>query len=363
MAVAQKLELISDTDTSPRLGNTSNTPSASPITEAEQAVVILSLLGEASAQAIMERLDNHAVERVQARLESISKLDQNTLAEIVRQFLIKLNQFPSEFRNGHKNLSQIVPAISDARRQAEAVALDENADPALQAEVLGGVWERLAAQPAEKLADYLNTISPNLIAFVLRRVPNTFSSDVLARLDNQKLIPVMEYLIQPDDASPQIVSVVERTLELEFLNVLADDASGDTAHLAEVGEVLSLLPNERRESVVEFLRGQHEEKYDKIEKSIFTIETLPDTIPRKVVAPSLRELDTKAVVRLIASIQASHNDTAEFLLGNISSRVAEGIRDELKDLDPLSPEEQEAEIRNYLSILMNLKRQGQLEIE
>ena len=111
-----------------------------------------------------------------------------------------------------------------------------------------------------------------------------------------------------------------------------------------------------------FLESEHEGKLIDIQKSLFTIEGLPETLPRNAIPIVMKELDAAMAVKLIASFQGEYDDVAEFFLSNISSRQATQIKDDVARVGGLSPEEAEAVQRDLLLKLMELKRDGVINL-
>ena len=160
---------------------------------------------------------------------------------------------------------------------------------------------------------------------------------------------------------PELDAVVGRMVEMEFLNTAQGQSDERSEHLQTIGEILSLVPSERRDAVVDFLKAEHEETLVHIQKSLFTIDAIPSILPRAAVPVVFREIDMDQTIRLIASLQGAHSEIADFLLSNISSRMADMIRDELGGLGTLSEEEAEDTQRMFIGKLMELKRLGKIE--
>jgi len=170
-------------------------------------------------------------------------------------------------------------------------------------------------------------------------------------------------MVETRKPDPGVDQVLGRMVEMEFLNVEQEVAEEDGENLTAVGELLSLISAEKRDSLVAFLRSKHEDKLKGIEKSIFTIEGLPDLLPKNAVPVVFREVDQSFLLKLLTSLQGAHAPVADFLLGNISSRMADQYRDDLSDAKQLAEEEAESVQREFLNILMGLKRRGLIKLE
>ncbi|OYW85770.1 MAG: hypothetical protein B7Z22_07935, partial [Hyphomonas sp. 32-62-5] len=129
-----------------------------------------------------------------------------------------------------------------------------------------------------------------------------------------------------------------------------------------IGEVLSLIPSDKRDNLVGFLKERYESKLPIIQKGLFTVEGLPDLLPRNAVPVVFRELDQQTVLRLLATFRGSNDAVAEYLLGNISSRMADQYREDLKEIAAVTPGEAETIQREFLTTLMDMRRRGVITI-
>ena len=225
------------------------------------------------------------------------------------------------------------------------------------------VWQRLTDAEPNAVAEYLGGLTPNIIALILRRLDTSVSSKVLSHLSEEKLGPTLGQMVDAPQTDPGVYDVIGRMVEMEFLNATREDTKDDNAHLEAVGELLSLVPTDRREKLVLFLRNEHESKIEAIEGGMITIDLLPDILPRVSVPVVFRELDIAVITQVLASLKGKHNSIIEFLLGNISSRMADQFREEVERAKPMTDLEIETVQREFLTTLMAMKRDGHITLE
>lgn len=338
----------------------SKAPAPFVATPAQRAAIVIAMLGETAARPIMEKLDDASLARVNKALETIKLIPKRDLTQVVLEFLTQLRQTSGELLGGKLHARELIANIVEFRQESleagmiPADAGEGNAKPV----VIKSTWGKMSAEGAESVATYLNGLSPNLASLILRRVETTFSSEVLNFLDDDKLQPIMERLIEPDTADAGIMSVIERMVEMEFLNAEQGAVTEDDEHLAGIGEILSLIPTEKRNSLVEFLRSNHEAKLESIEKALFTLDALPDLLPRNAVSVVFREYGTPEMTQLLATFTGELDAVSEYFLTNISSRLSDQIREEVPSVPAMEAEEAEGVQRKFLLSLMTMKRKG-----
>ncbi|MEX1251109.1 MAG: FliG C-terminal domain-containing protein [Hyphomonas sp.] len=328
------------------------------ITASQRAAVIISLLGEAAAKPIVEKLDDVALAKVITALETISMLSREELAEIVIDFIGQLRQNSGAMRGGAAKAREVLSGIVDANRLS---LLYGNANEASNsgAEETGDVWARLCKREPRLIAEYVGRLSPNIIAMILRKLDAGMASSILCLLPDEKLSPTLGQMVDSPKVDPGIDSVIERMIEIEFLNNKEEEGTdAQDAYLETIGEVLSLIPDSKRDSLVSFLRSEHETKLEIIQKGLFTIEALPDILARNSVPVVFKEIEPAVLIKLLASLREDYSAVSQYLLGNISSRLADSMREEIKDVPSMQREVAGELQREFLTSLMGLKRRG-----
>ena len=225
------------------------------------------------------------------------------------------------------------------------------------------VWELIQEKEPRVVADYLARLTPNIISMILGKLEVSFTSDLLCFLDEQKLPAVMGYMVEAEEMDPGIESVIARMVQMEFLNAEQVVEADDASHLESIGELLSLIPSSRRENVVEFLKTEHESKLASIERGILTVENLPDIMARNSVPVLFCEMEDTVITKVLGVLQATYPNVADFLLGNISSRMADQFRDNLQSFSPPPAEEGETLLRDFLAETMSLKQRGLVTLQ
>ena len=337
-------------------------PQPAPISSAQRAAVIIALLGESAAKPIVEKLDDAAVAKVATALENISMLTRDELIEIVMDFIGHLRRTSGAMRGGRTRAKEVLTSIVEPGRlnvlfqETKSDTVDEDGEELT-------VWERVERKEPKQIATYLARLSPNLIALILQKLDVSVASEVLGHMDGEKLGPMIGHMVEPRKTDPGVEQVLGRMVEMEFLNIVQEVSEEEGDNLSNVGELLSLISSEKRDSLVAFLRSKHEDKLESIEKSIFTIDGLPDLLPKNAVPVVFREVDQSFLLKLLSSLQGANGKVSDYLLGSISSRLADQFRDDLGSAKPMTPDAAEIVQREFLNTLMGLKRRGLIVLE
>ena len=335
--------------------------SALKLTRAQKAAVVIAMLGEAEARPIVERLDDRTMAQVATALETISTLAREDLIEIAVDFLRELRAASGSFSGGQDKAREIIANLLDQNRYQQIYGSEESVESGAE-EVATDTWQKLERHDPQKVADYFSSLTPNIIALILRRIDVAAASEIVGFLEENQLDPVVGHLVEDEAPDAEIYTVLAHTLEIELLNKAEGASEGDDSHLDVIGEMLSLVPSDRRDRILAFLSSTHESKLKSIERVMFTIDSLPEILPREVVSVVFRELGDESMTRLLASLRTSGGEVTDYLLSNISSRLADQYRLQLEDVPEMSPEKVEKVQREFLLSLMSLKRDGTIKI-
>lgn len=336
------------------------------ITPSQRAAVVIAMLGETAAKPIVEMLDDESIANIAASLESITVLAREQLIEIVIDFLRQLRVHNGSLRGGSESARKILEGVLDEPRLklvfgAEVEEMTPKEAPKL--ENLADIWAELAKREAPKTAAYLSGLTPNIIALILRNLETTLCSELLCLLEEDVQTKVLGEMVNPPPASPEVDSVIARMVKMEYLQAAEVASADDTTQLQTVGEMLSLVPNERRKSLMGFLEQSHSEKVDPIQRGMFAIEDLPKILNRNQVPVLFKTLDQPFLLEVLSCMQAQYADVAEFFLTNISNRMADQLRAELEGRT--APDQATAEQieKDFLTRMMELKRDGAIEVQ
>ncbi len=326
---------------------------------AERIAVVITVLGEGAARPILERLDDAVLADVQAAIARLPSIPVQDMALIIRDFTRRAQTSSSDLMEKGALARKLISEITIQRHGGQSTGADGGAALSNDGD---DVWVQFAKAPAARVGSYLNSLPPNVISMIVRKMEPPQAADVLCHLDPSKARPVLGFMVQPAPDDPRMDRVLERMIRLEFLNTKDDSVAEDAAHLGNVGEMLSLIPAGKRSELVDFLKTNHQAKLDGIQKSLFTMEALPDMLPRNAVPVLFRELDTPTITRLIKSLEPQYTAVIDFLLANISSRLANQVREDMAAMQSVGSVEAETLQRDFLSLLMRLKRSGGIDL-
>lgn len=337
------------------------------ISPSQRAAVVIAMLGEAAAKPIMDRLDDQAVINIAASLESINYLPREQLVEIVIDFLQHLRQSSGSFRTDPESTKEFMSNVLDAPRlnliYGSGESLEELMPEPENKEDFSRLWEKFSKREPAHIVKYLSGLTPNIIGLILRNIDSTLCSELICMLEEDLQTKVLGEMVDPPPPSYEIDSVVARMVRMEFLLVQEDDEEDGDAQLQTVGEMLSLMPNERRASLMNYVEQSHANKVEQIQKGMFEITDIPQFLPRNQVPVLFKEIDPVVILDVLNCLQNEFKEVADFFLSNISNRMADQMKGDLERMKAPSPAVSEQIQKDFLMQMMAFKRDGLITLE
>jgi flagellar motor switch protein FliG len=141
-------------------------------------------------------------------------------------------------------------------------------------------------------------------------------------------------------------------------------AGGDKIRKTSMGgvktaaEIINMMGTQIETSVIESIREFDADLAQKIMDKMFTFEDLLK-LDGKSMQMVLKEVATDS---LVIALKGATNELRELVLGNMSSRAAEALREDLESRGPVRLSEVEAQQKEILKVVRRLSDEGQIVI-
>ena len=292
----------------------------------QKAAVIVRLLLTQNVSPGIERLSPHLQAELARTMATLGPISRATLAQVVQEFTTQLDAMALTAPNGlSAALALLEPHISPQTRdglRAEAEASDL-ADP----------WTRLGALESERLRPLLMSESAEVGAHAMA-LTATVTPAMVDRIGDHLLGQVRAAPPSSFRASP-----VDR-----------------------VGAILNAVSAGLRDTLLGGLETRDAQFANDVRRAIFTFQHIPKRVEPADVPKILRRVDAAIVTHAIAAGMESAKITVEFLLENMSKRLAEQIRGEAENMGKIRPDEGEAAMGAIVTAIRNMEEEGELRL-
>ncbi|MEM9014159.1 MAG: FliG C-terminal domain-containing protein, partial [Pseudomonadota bacterium] len=211
------------------------------------------------------------------------------------------------------------------------------------------------------LLDYIIKQRSTIAAIILRNLNGDKCASILAMTDSEFSRSVLLEMSRMSPPSSDIIDMISDAIEKELLAPIAGKpALGDAG--AIVGDIINNLPAEKRDELLEQLVEADQEIGNEVRKAVLTFEELHERLPGAAAPLLLREVDRDILMKALKYAGENAPQTLEFLLGNISKRMAEQYREELEEMAELNTDDGEKAQRQVTSVVKRLAKSAELKL-
>jgi flagellar motor switch protein FliG len=229
----------------------------------------------------------------------------------------------------------------------------------LRAAMAEDPWEVVTGQEDAALLAVLGAEAPEVGAVLLSKLKVSRAAELLGRIPGPLARRITYAVSLISDIAPGTVARIGEALAEELGQERPRAFSGGPVE--RVGAILNFSRAATRNDVLDGLDETDPGLAEAVRRSIFTYLNIPARVGPRDVPKILKKVDQKV---LLTAIAASTSDdtrpTADFLLANISQRMAESLRTEAAELGEVAPADGEAAMTGVVAAIRDLEEAGEL---
>ncbi|MEP5761046.1 MAG: FliG C-terminal domain-containing protein [Litoreibacter sp.] len=326
--------------------------SISTLTGAQKAAIIVRLISGDGGTVPMAALSHVAQTRVAHQFEQLGQIDRDTVDAVITDFEAQMDdpsvRFPGSMASTLTMIeSQLSPEVADDLRHAAGIATQS--DP----------WEDVLNIPLPLLTATLLQEGLQVAAIVLSKLPPELASEVIASMPKDTA-EEMTYAVQNTaDVRPEIVTHIGRTLRT--LGKPKGPVAFSAPPVERVAEILNASNSAQRDAIIEALQVMDIDFATEVRKAIFTFADISLRIKPTDVPTFVRDVPNDDMVTALAAAQETMKDTVEFILSNMSKRMAEQLREEMQELGAVKTKPGEAAMTEVTTAIRRARETGKIQ--
>ncbi len=319
----------------------------------QKAAIVVRLLRAEGVQLSLAGLPEAMQVGLTEDISAMRYIDRSTLRAVVEEFLSELDGIGLAFPGGmDAALAVLDGTISNATatRLRRLAGLGLSVDP----------WERLAELETGRLVPILEDESVEIGAVMLSKLKVSKAAELLGLLPGARARRIAFAMSQTGAISPDTVAKIGAALVAQ-LDTQAPSAFAD-APVDRVGAILNSSPASTRNDVLEGLDAEDAGFAEQVRRAIFTFGNIPARIDPRDVPKITRDVDQPVLITALAAAAGNEGDAkaAEFILANMSQRMASQLRDEMKNLGKVKEKDGEAAMATVIMAIRELEASGEI---
>ncbi|WOJ96639.1 flagellar motor switch protein FliG [Congregibacter brevis] len=318
---------------------------------AQRAAIFLLGVGEESAASIMRHMEPREVQRVGEAMTSLVGVSDDQLTEVLGEFNTKAG-----------SINPLGLGASDFAKRVMVQALGEDKANSMLAKVMPGKAktrgiEALKWMDPASVAAIISEEHPQIMAIVLASLDEEQAADVLSELPKELHSDLMLRIAKLEMIDPAAMEELDKVLEKQ-LGRASKTPPRAVNGLTSAAAIMNNVDADMEVSVMEALRESDADTTDKIAELMFVFDDLMDLDDRGM-QRLIREI---SVDTLVVALKGVDDQLQEKFFGNMSSRAADMLREDLDAKGPMKLTEVESAQKEILASAKQLADEGELMI-
>ena len=316
----------------------------------QKAAILLIALGPEKSASIFKNLKEEEIESLTLEIASTRSVSSEVKEVVLEEFyqVCLAQQYISE------------GGINYARQLLESALGVEKAQ-----EVISKLTVSLQVRPFEfmrktdpsQLLSFIQDEHPQTIAVILAYLPIQLSADIISALPHEKQADVAKRIAEMDRTSPDVIHEVESVLEKKFESLVNQDYT-IVGGVDSIVDILNSVDRSTSKRIMNNLEVDNVELADEIKKKMFLFEDIVK-LDDKSIQRVLREVDNNEIALALKGVK---EDVSDAIFRNLSSRLADMIREDIEYMGPVKIKDVEEAQQNVVTKVRELEERGEIVI-
>ncbi len=331
-------------------------PASARLSRRQKAAIIVRFLLNEGADIPLTDLPEPLQAQLTTQMGSMRYVDRSTLADVVAEFAAELEAMGLTFPRGVAGaLSALDGRISPqtAARLRKEAGVRQFGDP----------WEQVRAAASDDLVNMITRESTEVAAVMLSKLDVARAAELLGRLPGDQARRITYAVSQTGAVTPGAVDRIGLALAAQLHDV--PETAFDNGPVERVGAILNFSAATTRDDVLTGLDETDQDFAKLVRKAIFTFVHIPARVAAVDIPKIIREVDQAVLVTALASAADQGGDlapAADFMLGNISNRMADALREEIQEQGRVKPRDGETAMTEIVNAIRTLEARGEITL-
>lgn len=314
------------------------------LSQRQKAAIVVQLLLSEGASLPLSSLPDNVQTDLTLQIGQMRSIDRATLLCVVTEFMTELEGIGLSFPKGVEGaLAALGGAISPASAgRARAAAGGGTGDP----------WVRISAMSVDQLLPVMQEESVEVGAVLLSKLAVGRAAELLGRLPGDRARRVTYAVSQTGAIGPDTVHRIGQSLASQL--DAAPPRAFDTGPVERIGAILNVSPSAMRDDMLIGLDEADKGFATEVRRAIFTFTHIPARIDARDIPKVTRGVDPITLVTALAAASGDLEPVADFILSNMSQRMAAQLREEIAARGKIKEKDGEAAMTAIISVIRNM---------
>lgn len=313
----------------------------------DKAAVFLMSLGEEAAAHVFKELSDDEIQQIARSMATIDHIPASIRNMILQNYLDDQQKLAGVFVKGSEF----------ARKSIRATGAGDRTESLLNqhiADIESKPFHFISTMKPRVVADFLVKEHPQATALILSTQEPDHASGIVTCMPVDMQADIIKRMAGIEHVSAEVVASLETLLEEELSTTMAGKQK-EIDGLGKAVQVLSRMKHDLNSAILDRIDQNDQDLAKTMRDKLFTFESLVN-LEDEILQLLLREVSNDS---LTVALKNASERLKERIFASISSRAAEMIKEDLKNLGSLSAGEIEATQQSIMRRAIKLKEENQ----
>ena len=209
----------------------------------------------------------------------------------------------------------------------------------------------------QQLSKLFQNEHPQTIALILSHLPPPIGAEVVKGLPADRQLAVIRRIAHMGQTSPEVIKEVERGLESRMANLMTQSFQ-KAGGVHSVAEILNVADRGTKRALMENLAQEDADLVEEIRRLMFIFEDLCK-LNDKDIQNVLKNIETS---QWTMALKGASAELKQKILGNMSSRAAANLQEEMEFLGSVRLSEVEQVQQQIVDVVRKLEDAGEITV-
>ncbi|QDU97853.1 flagellar motor switch protein FliG [Lignipirellula cremea] len=314
-----------------------------------KAAILLMSLPQDQAAMLINKIDRKQVELVSIEIAKLGRLSSEEQESAILDFAAAN---PNSL-GGEVGGIDFARALLDKALGNDATATIDSVRQSVEAVPFGF----LKNVDPQNLQTFINDEHPQTIALILSHLPPAYGAEIIGGLPSERQLQVIRRIATMGQCSPEVIHEVEAGLEFRMASVMNEQFE-NAGGVPNVAEILNVTDRTTERTLLDNLAQEDPDLVEEIRRLMFVFEDITK-IPDKDIQAVLKNVESS---QWSMALKNASEELKRKILGNMSSRAADMLREEMEYLGAVRLSEVENTQQQIVDIVRRLEDMGELTL-
>lgn len=339
------------------LADTTGAAPISGMSRRRKAAMVVQMMIAQGRNLSLQELPEEVQLDLTREITALKIIDRDTLHAVADEFAEVLERVgltaPGSLGSAVEAMSETISAEAAARLRTEEAERRIAANP----------WAQIGKLENDDIVPIMEQESIEVAAVVLSKLPVPKAAQVLGKLPGDLARRITFAVSKTSGILPGAVSRIGQAIARA--HCMKPAPAFPTAPDSRVGAILDSSGSKTREDVLEGLTSDDPNFADQVRKAIFTFADIAPRVRAMDIPNLTRSVNGDTLITAMTFALAAGSgeaESAEFILANMSQRMADQLREDIADRGKIRKAEGEEAMKEVVTAIRETVDAGQMQL-